>query len=156
VRAGKIRQKLPPGSHASAVFCIQIRCDLAGAVKRRFCAKRLQFSLLALEPNCWMKRPLLPLLSVTFGASHTLSVVAQERSPQPSYTRRLRGRDSVDQENVRKAKVLLDKAIQALGARPIGACATRNKKADYASITPAHEQRRAVTGALWNSPTKTD
>ena len=63
-----------------------------------------------------MKRPLLLLLSVTLGARLTLSVVAQEGPPQPSYTSTPAGPAiAVDQENVRKAKALLDKAIQALG-----------------------------------------
>ena len=63
-----------------------------------------------------MKRPLLLLLFVTLGASLTMSVVAQEGPPQPSHTSTAAGPAiPVDQENVRKAKALLDKAIHALG-----------------------------------------
>jgi hypothetical protein len=63
-----------------------------------------------------MKRSLLILLSVIFGASLTSSVVAQQESQQPSPTSTAAGPAiPVDQENARKAKALLDKAIQALG-----------------------------------------
>src|SRR5260370_38881426 len=63
-----------------------------------------------------MKRPLLRLLSVALGASLTMSVVAQEGPPQPSPTSTAAGPAiAVDQENVGKAKALLDKAIHALG-----------------------------------------
>jgi hypothetical protein len=63
-----------------------------------------------------MKRSLLILLSVIFGASLTSSVVAQEESQQPSHTSTAAGPAiPVDQENARKAKALLNKVIQALG-----------------------------------------
>ena len=63
-----------------------------------------------------MKRPRLLLLCVIFGASLTMSVVAQQGPPQPSHTSTAAGPTiPLDQENVRKAKALLDKAINALG-----------------------------------------
>ncbi len=63
-----------------------------------------------------MKRPLLLLLSLILGASLARSVVAQEGPPEPSHTSTAAGPAiPVDQENVGKAKALLDKAIHALG-----------------------------------------
>src|ERR1700730_9735404 len=63
-----------------------------------------------------MKPPLILFLSLTFGASLTMSAVAQEGPPQPSHTSTAAGPAiPLDQENVRKAKALLDKAIHALG-----------------------------------------
>jgi hypothetical protein len=60
-----------------------------------------------------MKRPLVILLSVIFGVRLTLPVGAQEESQQPS--KPTGPSIPVDQENARKAKAVLDKAIQALG-----------------------------------------
>src|ERR1700680_5274422 len=63
-----------------------------------------------------MKRPLLLLQSVIFGASLTMSAVAQEGPPQPSHSTTAAGPAiAVDQENVGKARALLDNAIHALG-----------------------------------------
>src|SRR4029077_14304643 len=63
-----------------------------------------------------MKRLLLLLLSLILGASLATSVVAQEGPPPPPHTSTAAGPAiAVDQENVGKAKALLDKAIHALG-----------------------------------------
>jgi len=63
-----------------------------------------------------MKPPLLLLPCVIFGASLTISVGAQQGPPLPSHTSTAAGPAiPLDQENVGKAKALLDKAIQALG-----------------------------------------
>src|ERR1700694_2607129 len=76
--AGKIRQKLLPGSHAKAVFCIQIRCDLAGAVSENS-ARTTTISVAGIEPN-WLDE------------TSPSSIAVPHLRREPDYVRRGSGR----------------------------------------------------------------